>query len=413
MKYLDQSTEMLLNSPLVPYIEIYKQHFIQESYSPITIKKYFYCIAHFAHWMTQSNIDIYHVNKATINKFICGHLPVCTCKNASLTEKDTHAALTHLLNILLEEGVLTPSHKKMTPVDKELQAFDDYMNNVKGLAPKTRSGYLCIIKRLLSEQFSGKPVVISAIKARDVRQFIRIQKQLYTTSGDFSLLISSVRGYFRYRITCGDQVNHLIGVANYPANWQLSSLPKALNSEEVQCLLKALDYNGPLALRTKAIVHCALDLGLRSCEIANLGLDDIDWQTGTIILKKTKSRREDTMPLPETTGVALADYLRFERPKTKKNRSVFVRSMAPLEQEISPNVVRYAIRQAYKRAGLPYTRAHLLRHTMANRLLNKGNSLKEVADILRHRSLNTTMIYAKLDSRNLVKVALPWPGRKS
>jgi len=348
MKYLDQSTEMLLNSPLTPYIETYKQHFIQESYSPITIRKYFYCIAHFAHWMTQSNIDIYHVNKATINKFICGHLPVCTCKKASRTKTDTHAALNHLLDILLEEGVLTPSHKNVTPVDKELQAFDDYMDHVKGLAPKTRSGYLCIIKRLLSEQFSGKPVVISAIKAKDVRQFINSQKQLYTTSGDFSLLISSVRGYFRYRTICGDQVNHLIGVANYPANWQFSSLPKALNSEEIQCLLKALDYNGPSALRTKAIVHCALDLGLRSCEVAHLELDDIDWQTGTIILKKTKSRREDTMPLPEATGVALADYLRFERPQTKKNRSVFVRSIAPKEQVIAPVMCQHFSGQFFK-----------------------------------------------------------------
>ncbi len=413
MKYIDQSTAMLFNSPLAPYVETYKKHFIQESYSPKTIKTYIYCIAHFSHWMTQSNIDIHHVNKATINEFICGHLSSCTCKNVCRTKRDTHAALIHLLDILLEEGVLIPPHKKLTPVDKELQAFDDYMNHVKGLAPKTRSVYLCIIKRLLLEQFSGKPVVISAIKTKDVRQFLNSQKQLYTTSGDFSLLISSVRGYFRYRITCGDQVNHLIGVANYPANWQFSSLPKALNSEEIQCLLKALDYNGPSALRTKAIVRCALDLGLRSCEIAYLGLDDIDWQAGTIILKKTKSRREDTMPLPEATGVALADYLRFERPQTKKNRSVFVRSIAPKEQVIAPDLVRHAIRQAYERAGLPYTRAHLLRHTMANRLLEKGSSLKEVADILRHRSLNTTMIYAKLDSKNLVKVALPWPGRKS
>jgi len=79
---------------------------------------------------------------------------------------------------------------------------------------------------------------------------------------------------------------------------------------------------------------------LRSCEIAHLGLDDIDWQAGTIILKKTKSRREDTMPLPEATGVALADYLRFERPQTKKNRSVFVRSIAPKEQVIAPDLVR-------------------------------------------------------------------------
>ncbi|WP_250491546.1 tyrosine-type recombinase/integrase, partial [Caballeronia sp. INML2] len=98
-----------------------------------------------------------------------------------------------------------------------------------------------------------------------------------------------------------------------------------------------------------------------------------------------------------------------ERPKTS-NRAVFVRHIAPRDQPAGPDLVRKTIRQAFARAGLPYTRSHLLRHTMANRLLAGGSSLKEVADVLRHRSLNTTLIYAKLDSRKLVEVALPWPG---
>jgi site-specific recombinase XerD len=115
------------------------------------------------------------------------------------------------------------------------------------------------------------------------------------------------------------------------------------------------------------------------------------------------------LPLPATTGQAIAAYLQFERPQTT-NRAVFVRNLTPRDQPIGPDVVRQAIRQAYARAGLPYTGAHLLRHTMASRLLASGSSLKEVADVLRHRSLGTTLIYAKLDSRNLVLVALPWPG---
>jgi site-specific recombinase XerD len=119
------------------------------------------------------------------------------------------------------------------------------------------------------------------------------------------------------------------------------------------------------------------------------------------------------MPLPAATGSAIADYLWFERPQTVNSRSTFVRSIAPREQPIGTDLVRKTIRQAYARAGLPYTRAHILRHTVANRLLEGGSSLKEVADVLRHRSLNTTLIYAKLDSKNLVAVALPWPGSTS
>lgn len=413
MKFSQQSTAWLLDGPLFPYIETYKQYFIQEgSCSSETIKDYLYCFAHFAHWLTQSNLDIHYINEETIHTFINEYLT--NCNNISKSNaSDTHSALLHLINIL-NNGISNNPVTEKTPVDNELQDFDDYMNHVKGLAKKTRLQYFYITKRLLTELFSRTPVVISAITPEDVRQFISRQKQRYTTSGNFSLLISALRGYFRYRITLGDQVGHLIGVANYPAHWQLSSLPETLSNEEVECLLKSLDdHDRPSPLRTKAIVHCALDLGLRGSEIARLGLDDIDWQSGTITLKKTKSRREDLMPLPDATGTALADYLRFERPKTINNRSVFVRSTPSREQPVNYDFIRYAIRHAYVRAGLPYTRVHLLRHTMASRLLEKGSSLKEIADVLRHRSLNTTMIYAKLDSRNLVEVALPWPGSTS
>lgn len=156
-------------------------------------------------------------------------------------------------------------------------------------------------------------------------------------------------------------------------------------------------------------MRCALDLGLRSGEIAHISLDDIDWRAGTITLRHTKGRRDDVLPLPATTGAAIVAYLEQERPKTR-NRAVFVRHQTPRGEPVGPDLVRKAIRQAFAQAGLPYTRSHLLRHSMANRLLAGGASLKEVADVLRHRSLNTTMIYAKLDSRNLTEVALAWPG---
>jgi len=297
-------------------------------------------------------------------------------------------------------------------VDKELRDFDDHMNHVHGLGTKTRKHYLCIVRRLLFELFSDHPVVISAIKPQDVRTFIACQGKLYSSSSSVSALVSALRSYFRFRITRGDLTHHLIGVTSYPANWQLSSLPKTLSNTEVERLLAALSYDGPSALRTAAIVHCALDLGLRSSEVANLGLDDINWDAATITLRGTKSRREDMMPLPAATGQAIANYLQFERPQTT-NRKVFVRIIAPRDQLVGPDLVRKSIRQAYTRAGLPYTRAHLLRHTMASRLLESGSSLKEVADVLRHRSLNTTLIYARLDSRNLAAVALPWPGSES
>jgi integrase len=300
----------------------------------------------------------------------------------------------------------------MTPVAEELSRYGEYMDHVRGLAPKTRSTALRIVGRLLVARFGSEPIDFGTIKPDHVRRFFAQQAKLYSKPANASIVVTTLRGYFRYRASLGNAVHGLVGVLSYPANWRLSSLPKTLTGEEVAKLIGALGQPGRSMRRADAIVRCALDLGLRCGEVARIGLDDINWRTGTLTLRHTKGRREDVLPLPVATGTAIAAYLKQERPKTN-NRGVFVRRLAPRDLPIGPDLVRKTIRQAFARAGLPYTRSHLLRHTMANRLLAAGSSLKEVADVLRHRSLNTTMIYAKLDSRKLIEVALPWPGSTS
>ena len=198
MKFSQQSTAWLLDSPLFPYIETYKQYFLQGSYSSETIKNYLYCFAHFAHWLNQFNLDIHYINEETVHTFINEYLP--NCKNISKSyASGTHSALLHLINIL-HSRVSNNQDVEKTPVDIELQCFDNYMNQVKGLAHNTRNHYLYIIKRLLTEQFSRTPIIISAIKPKDVRQFINRQKQFYTTSGDFGSLISALRAELSPRI---------------------------------------------------------------------------------------------------------------------------------------------------------------------------------------------------------------------
>jgi integrase/recombinase XerC len=388
-------------------------HFLDCRYASNTINNYLAGLTHFAHWISQCNIDVKGIDETLIERFLDDHLPRCHCEKPVFHDrKDLHAALGHLLVLLRTNAVIADPSISLTPVDEELRRFDDYMNHVRGLAPKTRRHYVAIIRRLLFGQFADQPVEIGAFKPDDIRKFVASQSEACKVSASISAPISALRGYFRYRTTLGDRVHHLIGVTSFPANWQQSSLPKTLNNNEIERLLAALLYTGKAARRTAAIVHCALDLGLRSSEVAHLGLDDIDWEAATITLRRTKGRRDDVMPLPAATGQAIADYLKYERPSTS-NRAVFVRNVAPRDQPIGPDLIRKSIRQAYARAGLPYTRSHLLRHTMANRLLAGGSSLKEVADVLRHRSLNTTLVYAKLDSRSLAEVAMPWPGSVS
>jgi len=405
-----RSAARLHKSQLAPYVDAFAHHLTERRYASHTISTYLGCVAHFARWMSQCRLDIQRMDEDVVRRFLDDHLPRCECaRPVRRTHGDLRAALKHLLVVLRAESVIAEPVPGMTPVEEELRCFEGHMAHVRGLAPRTCTLYLRTVRRLLLDQFGERPVVLSAITPEAVRRFVASQNELYSTPGSAGSLVSALRGYFRFRTTCGDQVHALIGVTSYPANWQLASLPKALSSAEVERLVDSLGWEGPSARRADAMVRCALDLGLRCGEIATLALDDFDWRAGTITLRGTKSRREDLLPLPQATGRAIAEYLKLERPQTT-SRAVFVRRTAPCDQPIGPDCVRKAIRQAYARAGLPYTRAHLLRHTMASRLLAGGSSLKEVADVLRHRSLNTTLIYAKLDSRNLAAVALPWPG---
>lgn len=413
MKSDHHTSSWLFESPLAPFVDAFMLHLFDCRYASNTIDNYLAGLTHFAHWLTESHIDVKTIDEGLIQLFLDKHLPSCCCEQPAFSDaKDLHAALGHLLRILRAHAIITDPSIVQTPVEAELRRFDDHLNHVQGLAAKTRKQYRSIVRCLLLALFADRAVLIAAIKPDQIRQFVASQSAQCTVPASISAPVSALRSYFRYRSTLGDAVHHLIGVTSFPANWQQASLPKTLTKHEVERLLSALVPDGPAALRTAAIVHCALDLGLRSSEVAYLGLDDIDWSAATITLRGTKGRREDVMPLPTTTGQAIADYLKYERPHTS-NRAVFVRNVAPRDQPVGPDLIRKSIRQAYARAGLPYTRSHLLRHTMASRLLESGSSLKEVADVLRHRSLNTTLVYAKLDSQNLSAVALPWPGSAS
>lgn len=404
--------DWLAKGPLAPHVEAYKQYLTDRGYAASTFRNCIRGIGHFAQWIHDRRRCLRRIDETVVFEFLDGHLPECRCSGQPRHDRgNLSAALGHLLVVLRDRGVVAPPAVKQPPVDEELLRYDEYMNHVRGLAPKTRSIALRIVRRLLASRFGDGPVAINIIKPEHVRRFYAQQAKLYSKPANAGSVVSTLRGYFRYRATLGDAVHGLIGALSYPANWQLSSLPKTLTAAEVEQLIGGLGQPGRSMRRSDAIVRCALDLGLRSGEVARIGLDDINWRAGTITLHHTKGRREDVLPLPVTTGKAIAAYLQHERPKTT-NRAVFVRHVAPRDVPVGPDLVRKTIHRAFARAGLPYTRSHLLRHTMATRLLAGGSSLKEVADVLRHRSLNTTMIYAKLDSRNLIEVALPWPGYK-
>ena len=191
----------------------------------------------------------------------------------------------------------------------------------------------------------------------------------------------------------------------------MAGLPRYLDDDQLAQLLASLDGSGPYGRRDRAIVVCLASLGFRPGELAALRLEDVDWRAGTVLVRQRKSGRGAVVPLPTEAGRAIVAYLRLERPATD-GRTLFVQHRAarrgrPLTSGAVSEVVVRALRRA--RGEVPLEGAYVLRHTVAGRLVRRGASLKEVADFLGHRSLDTTAIYAKLDLPALREVALPWP----
>ena len=152
-------------------------------------------------------------------------------------------------------------------------------------------------------------------------------------------------------------------------------------------------------------------LGLRCGEIAGLTLDDIDWRAGELLIYG-KGHRDERLPLPVDIGGALAGYLRRGRPPSALGRAVFVRALAP-HRAMGSRAVSRVVVFAAERAGLGSVGAHRLRHTAATELLRAGASLPEVGQVLRHRRLLSTAIYAKVDEQALRQLARPWPVKGS
>jgi integrase len=187
-------------------------------------------------------------------------------------------------------------------------------------------------------------------------------------------------------------------------------VPKFLPAGAVQQVLDRCERETPNGRRNYAILLLLARLGLRACEIVALSLNDIDWDNSRLTIR-CKGGRWAQMPLPADVGEAIANYLRFGRPRCVC-RNVFLRHRAPLRGFTDSTTVSSIVRRALIRSGIDSVRkgSHLFRHTLATELLRNGASLDEIAELLRHRSPNTTAVYAKVDVTALRTLALPWPG---
>jgi site-specific recombinase XerD len=223
-------------------------------------------------------------------------------------------------------------------------------------------------------------------------------------------MATALRSFFRFLRQRGDIRSDLAGAIPATTNWRLTGLPLSLGPEQVEALLDRCDQDTALGQRDYAILLLLARLGLRAGEVVASTLDDLDWETGTLIVHG-KGKRQERLPLPEDVGEAVASYLRGSRPRCAARR-VFTRRQAPHRGFSSSSAIDIVVRRALARTGLDPEKkgAHLLRHSLASRLLGSGASLEQIAQLLRHAHPQTTEIYAKVDLKALRALAQPWPG---
>jgi integrase/recombinase XerD len=384
----------LKQSALDAHVSEYCAYLEVHGYAASTQRVYLCCVAHFAHWMRRERLGLKRLDEDAVARYLAEHLPRCDCPEpVRRLVHENRAALVHLFATLRASGAIAERRKPHGHVESELDRFDAYMRQARGLASNTREQRVAIVRRLLlSGEFGPIPVLPARLSPAGVRRFIVKNMDRWSVSS-IHVIAGALRGYLRFRASQGDRVEALLAAIPSVAHWRLATLPEVPSEAEIKRLLQSFDRPFPSSRRAYAMLRCLVDLGLRSSEVVGLHLDDIDWHSGTIRLAKPKSRRVDVLPLPCETG-----------------RAVFIRHVAPYDQPIGTGVVQRTVRAAYRRCGLSHTSVHILRHSVASRLLRAGTPLKEIADVLRHRSLDTSAIYTKIDTARLTAVALPWPG---
>ena len=225
----------------------------------------------------------------------------------------------------------------------------------------------------------------------------------------FFLLTTSLRAFLRYLAVKGRCRAGLADVVPGYAHWRLADLPRYLAAEQLNRLIAACDGEVVERRRDRAILLLLARLGLRAGDVAQLRLDDIEWETGSLRVSG-KSRYEVRLPLPQDVGDAIAAYL-ARRPSTCPSDHVFLRNIAPFRPFRNGDGVSSVVKRLMQRAGVvaPVKGAHVLRHTAATEMLRRGVPLEKIGLVLRHRGIDTTARYAKADVALLKQIALPWP----
>jgi site-specific recombinase XerD len=375
------------------------------------IQQYLQAAEHFGRWIGCRRIAPEAIDAAVVERFLDRHLPRCRCwRPAPCQRIGVRAALRHLLRCMGRSSkVPAGSHATSPAIEAIIQEFDHYMQQRGGLAENTRR-YRCRYARELLQATFGRglidwkrltPALVMAFVAEYARRCSPATGRVAATA------ISSLLRFAQFHGFCDARL--VRAVPRLPS-WKRQRSAKEFTAAQLQEVLGQFDRTTATGRRGYAMALCMADLGLRVSEVAALCLEDVNWRQASICIALSKGRRTRVLPLPRRLGQALAAYLRHDRPASEQRR-IFLRLQAPRGKPVSKEVIRGVVRRAYAACGLEqtFTGTHVLRHSAACRMHQHGVPLKQIADLLGHRSLDSTVMYARANLVQLATVALPWP----
>jgi integrase/recombinase XerD len=392
--------------PLAAYLGPFAESLSRQGYTEHYVHRQVMLAACFSRWLEQTEVLARHVTSEHAARYLRFRYRRRRPNQGDL------AALTHVIEFLRGERVIRAEKgptPQFTPVERCVQAYEQYLRKERVLAEATIVNYVPFIGRFLNERFGAGPVKLATLRAGDVVGFVQRQaRQLHLKRA--KLLTTALRSFLQYARYRGAIRLDLAAVVPCVANWSMPSIPRGIEPDQVRRVLSRINRRTAVGRRDYAILLLLARLGLRSGEVAFLELEDIDWKAACLSVHG-KSGRRTQLPLPQDVGEAIVAYLRHGRPRSRSRR-VFLRARAPVRGFLTQGAVGTIVRHALLRAGVeaPTTGAHQFRHGLATQLLRQGASLAQIGELLGHTSPETTKIYTKVDLKALRTLALPWPG---
>lgn len=392
----------VMTGPLAPFAAAYVSRLAERGYSRLTTANAVRVMALASRWLEGAGLGAGDLSDARVEEFVrvrrtSGYALSCSGRS-----------LVTVVEMLTEAGVVpaAPAGTERSEVDVLLDTFRRYLVDERALANSTAAAHVKRAARFLVG-LDGRG--LDAVSAADVTAAVLAEASRVSV-GSTQYFVAALRSFLRFCFVTGVIGTDLSAAALATTGRRHSSLPRGIAKADAVALVASCDRRRSDGRRDYAVLLVLLRLGLRASEVAGLRLEDIDWRSGEIEIRGKGSRIE-RLPLPADVGEAIAGYLQRGRPPTV-SREVFQRSLAPMGG-LGRGGVSCIVRRACGRAGVAPVGAHRLRHTVACEMVTASVPLPEIGQVLRHRSLSSTAIYARVDVEQLRAVAQPWPGASS